>query len=365
MGATSADIAGRLGTIIRSVDGAEGLPRAEQQRILDELEAYECWQPVFRLLDRILAKAELRQPNDYVRKAAILYKYLDNLPKTTETCAQLIKECKIDFKEFLQQALREILTEDDFAAEAHILQAVQSQLKSEHDRIQCLERLCVLYEKKIFDERALSHSYEKLLKLDPKNQRALRYFKIVFTQNNEWEEVARILRVMLDNAAYPADRSRMALELASVYLYQLDGANLAVTLIREHCTASGLDTSTVEYDAYFRLRDWEGCLRVLRDSLNRIDAAFTKAVLYLKIGEWEEKLGRDEAAQASFHEAHRLAPKFLEPIEKLIDCNLEAKNWQDVMLYLDRLAQAVHDTDAAERLKEAKNRIKNGLEYAR
>lgn len=365
MGATSAEIAGRLGDVIRSVDGADGLPRAEQQRILDELEAYECWQPVFRLLDRILAKADLRQPGDYIRKAAILYKYLDNLSKAAEACAQLFKDCKVDFKAFLQLSLREILTEDDFAAEAHILQIVLPQLKNEQDRIQCLERLCVLYEKKIFDERALSQSYEKLLKLDAKNQRALRYFKIVFTQNNEWEEVARILRVMLDNAAYPADRSRMALELASVHLYQLDSANLAVNLIHEYCGASGLDTSTVEYDAYFRLRDWEGCLKVLRDSLERVDAAFTKAVLYLKIGEWEEKLGRSEAANASFLEAHRLAPKFLEPIEKLIDCNLEAKNWQDVMLYLDRLAQAVHDADAAERLKEARNRVKNGLEYAR
>lgn len=365
MGATSADIAGRLSDVIHSVDGAESLPRADQQHILDELEAFECWQPAFRLLNRIISQADLRQPADYIRKASILYRYLNDLPKAAETCAQLFKDCGSDFKSFSQQALREFLADDDFAAEAQILQTIQPQLKTEQDRVHCLERLCVLYEKKIFDEKALSQSFEKLLKLDPKNQRALRYFKIVFTQNNEWEEVARVLRTLLDSAAYPADRSRLALELASVYLYQLDSANLAVNLIEEHCEDSGLDTSTVKYDAYFRLRDWEGCLKILRQSLEKIDAAFTQAVLYLKIGEWEEKLGRSEEAAASFAEAHRLAPKFLEPMEKLIETHLEAKNWTEVMHYLDQLAQAVHDPEAIERLKEARNRIKNGLEHAR
>lgn len=365
MDATPEQSAARLKALVARIDAGESIAREEQDALLSELESYECWAPFRRLIQRTLDDSNQRSVNDYVRLARMQAVRLEDTFGAAQTCVRMIKDLKLDFQTFAQTALPAILEADDFAGEAKILQGVYPVLAAQEDRVGCLEKLCLIYEKKVFDEVLLNKSYEKLLALDPKNLKALRYFKLVFAQSNEWEDVARVLRLMLDNVEHPNDASRIALELATVYLYQIDAPSLAVSFIEEHCPGSDLDTTTVHFEAYNRLGDWEGCIRVLKDSLAKVQTDLMRGIIHFKCAEMEEKLGRMSAAVASYEEAVRAAPKFLEPLERLLEISLAAKNWQTALKYLDVLQGALSDPELAERVREARARLKNGLDHAR
>src|SRR5690606_33746452 len=121
------------------------------------------------------------------------------------------------------------------------------------DQILCLERLCLLLEKKIFNESQLTSTYEKLLEIDPLNLKALRYFKLILVQDNEWADVASILQKLLKAVRHPEEVFRVAQELATVYLYHLDKPNEAIETIQKYCHKSPLDSSTILFDAYQRI----------------------------------------------------------------------------------------------------------------
>ncbi len=109
------------------------------------------------------------------------------------------------------------------------------------------------------------------MQLDPLNIKALRYFKLLFTQNYEWEKVVTMLRNLLTASKHARDVFRVGQELAAVLLYQLDRPQEAIDVVTKYCEGSPLDTSTISYDAYQRLNDWQGCLRILRECVLSVE----------------------------------------------------------------------------------------------
>src|SRR5690606_9965975 len=121
--------------------------------------------------------------------------------------------------------------------------------------------------KKTHNEQLLDRAYKRLREVDPTNVKALRYFKLYFTQANEWEEVVAILKTLLGSVTRPQEVYRVAQELAAIYLYQLDMADEAITTLDTYCEGSPLDASQIMFDAYQRMANWNGCLKVLRQCL--------------------------------------------------------------------------------------------------
>jgi tetratricopeptide (TPR) repeat protein len=276
-----------------------------------------------------------------------------------------MKDLKLSYSDFREKVLHSVVNEMDFDQEAIILQAILPRLKSKEDSVSCLERLCLIYEKKKYDEAQLNKSYEKLYDLDPTNIKALRYFKVVYTQTNQWEKVVQILLNLYHSAKHVNDKYRSAQELAAVYLYQLDQPTNAIDAIEKYCVDSPLNTFTIHYEAYYRIQNWEGCLKVLRNYLKRVEGGLNKAIIHLKIGELEEQVNRISDAEQSFLQAVELAPKMLEPIENLLEMFLDTHNWDKVMTYLQKLYDLVDDPFLKDKIKEGKSRLHDALEISK
>lgn len=330
--------------------------------VLEKLKDFECWSLYFRLLEAQIDNPKKRQLHHYVRTAQAYVGYLEDINKAAKICVKLLKDLKLSYWQFRENALHAIVGEQEYEQEAIILQASLPRLRSKEDSIACLERLCLIYEKKKFDENLLNKSYEKLIELDPNNLKALRYFKVVYTQNNQWERVVQVLQSLFQNAKHVNDSYRSAQELAAVYLYQLDQAQNAIETIEKYCAESPLNTFTIHYEAYYRLQNWDGCLRVLRNHMKRVDGSLNKAIILLKIGELQEQLNRHEEAEKSFLSCIDLAPKMLEPLENLIEMNLEAQQWEKVLVFMNRLIESVDDPYLKDKVKEGRSRLMEALE---
>ena len=343
---------------------AEQADPATSHELLETLEQYECWGPYFRVMKRLLANPAARQPRDYLRLARVQNLYLEDVFAAAETCVALVSDLAVPYQRFSEDVLPQVVEFEDFAAEATILSAVSGKFKDKGDHVAALERLCMLYEKKTHNETQLGRTYEKLLEVDPRNVKALRYFKLLYSQSNEWEEVVGILKTLLGCVTHTQEVYRTAQELAAIYLYQLDMAEEAINVLETSCADSPLDTSTIQYDAYQRLADWQGCLRVLRQSLLTVDDDLARAVLHFKIASLHEQLGDLDAALDDFQKAVKLYPQFLDAVEGVIQVGVLKKDWRLIQQWLGVLESKVNDDKLKAQLKQAQVRLADGLSHA-
>ncbi len=354
-----------IGQLIHHLNQSSQVSDESLEQSLQLLLDHECWTHYFKLLEAYIENPRKRALHHYVKAARAYSIYLEDVNKSAKICAKLMKDLRLSYADFREKVLHSVVSELDFDHEAVILQAVLPRLKSKEDSVACLERLCLIYEKKKYDESQLNKSYEKLYDLDPSNMKALRYFKVVYTQTNQWEKVVQVLQNLYHSAKHINDKFRSAQELAAVYLYQLDQPQNAIEVIEKYCSESPLNTFTIHYEAYYRVQNWEGCLRVLRGHLKRVEGALNKAILMLKIGELEEQLNRVSEAEQSFLSSVELAPKLLEPIENLIEMFIDSQNWDKVQFYLNKMCEAVDDSYLKEKLREGKSRLQDALDQGK
>lgn len=350
--------------MVLQADSGSPLPPALRAEMLETFERYECWGPYFRLIKRQLDNVSTRNLGDYVRLVRVQNLYLEDVFAAAETCANMVAALSVSYQRFSEQILPQVIEFEDFAAEATLLGAICDKLPTPMDHVACLERLCMLYEKKTHNEAQLGRTYERLLQADPQNVKALRYFKLVFTQNNEWEEVVGILKTLLECVTHPQELFRVAQELAAIYLYQLDMAQEAIVVLESYCEGSPLDTSTILFDAYQRLADWKGCLKVLRECLLNADDDHNRATLHFKIANLLDQTRDQDGAAENYVKAATLWPHFLDAIEGVINIAIAKKDWPTLQTWLDTLSQRVHDEKLASQLRQASRRLADGTSHA-
>lgn len=340
------------------------LTHVDYHATLQTLEAFECWEPWTNL---VKAHAKLHPDSfvdDYCLLARIQILYFEDVLAAADCCRMLVESSGMSFERFRSNVLDRVIEQDDFAAEGIILQSVWERFSALPDRIASLERICFIYEKKHHNEVLLNQFYERLIKIHPENAKALRYFRTLYTQMQDWSSVVSILKRLLSASKHPQEIFRYAQELAAVYLYQLDDANNAIHYIEEHCKNSTLDTSTIHYEAYHRLGKYDGCLKVLRACLATIEDDSTKAVIHYRIASLFEQQGQHQLAFENYEKTLRLQDHFLEAIEGLISTSIKLKNWTGVKEWLAVLASNVTSPALANQINAGLHRLDEGVRDA-
>ena len=354
----------QVSAIMAKISEYKELSAHDIDESLKLLESYECWSAYFRLLEALIFDASKRQVWHYVRMAKAYHHYLEDTGKAAEICASLVKDLKINYQRFQQDVIGEILEAEEFYAEAVILNSIVDQLPDRADRIKCLERLCSLYEKKTHNEPLLAQAYERLIEVDQKNIKALRYFKLVFTQSGDWDEVVLILKTLLTSVSYSQEMYRVALELAAVYLYQLDNPKEAIAIVESQCADSPIDTSTVLFDAYQRVGNLEGCLRVLRQCFLSVEGDTSRGVIRFKMAQIYDSLGDQVQALDNYQRAFKLWPALLDAAEGVIQIGVARKDWHLVQQYLELLSNALQDDVLKSQINQVQRRLSDGLAHA-
>lgn len=343
---------------VKSVMDGVAIPEADRDQFIHLLERYECWTPFFKVIEQ----KKDRCLEDYVRLAKVQNIYLEDIKSAAKTCVDLVQKFHVNYVKFQMEIIPQIIEQDDFIAEAYFLDSVADSFKGRTDIVTCLEHLAMLYEKKVYSDTQLAHVFENLIKFDPGNLKALRYFKLVYTQEQDWQNVARLLGDILKNVKHKQEKFRVAQELAAVSLYHLDKPKDALQQLDKYCSDSPLDTTKIKYDAYTRLGDWSSCLKVLERSLQFEKETNNKAVLHFKIAELHMKLHSESKAKQNYETACVLWPEFLEPLEKVIDIYLKQTQWQSVIEKLEDLKAKIHDEHLKKNITEAQNRISSALQ---
>ena len=343
---------------VKAIYNNEQFTPTRQRQVVQLLTDHECWLPLFKLLDNSLKHNPQSALEVLLHKIRIEISYLGDHERVAQRAREIVKRFGIDFATFRLKVLASI--EGNWYLEADVLKAVSTEFKAQPDRVKCMEKICSIYEKKIPDEQLLQKYYLALLKLDPKNILALKYFKMVHSQNFEWEQMIAALRKIM-RWGNLSDAYRAAQELAAVHLYSKNDPREALRIMKKHCADSPLDKSTILYDIHARLGNDRECIAILKQKLLSARQATTQAQLHMRIAALQDKRGRAEAAIREYEQAFKKDHSQVEVMEKIIAICLRSDNWQGVLDWLRKLENMTTDQDLRGRVRRLRNAVKKRL----
>jgi hypothetical protein len=350
-----------LEAVSRVADG-ERLSPIDESVLIAELEAHECWQALFRYLDQQIAKSSNGLEDLYLQSIRIRLRYFGDLIKAQALLSDLIRRCGVGFKHLREKVFSdEVIQAAGPECEAALLEAAAAAFEDKEEKIAALERLAAVFEKRLFNEQKLLRVFERLTQLDPDNLRALRYFKMLFSQSNEWQQVARILRRMIDVVSGKHERFRLAHDLACALVYHLNQPRDALAILERYCRESPLDVSQVEFDAAYKIGDLQRCIGVLAHAQNIVRDESGRAVIQLRMAELHRRAGDMKAMERCLEESINSWPVFLDPFEPLIQLHLAAGRWDKVVQALTAMAARVQDKELVAQIKETVRRLETGL----
>jgi tetratricopeptide (TPR) repeat protein len=329
--------------------------------VLDVLEAHECWTSWFAAVARhIKAKPEVSL-EDYIRVIRVNILYLEDVDAGAVASKDLVHSKKMNYEDFRRLVLDKVLESEEYKSEGILLMGVLDVFTQREDQIAVMERLCFIFEKKAHNEALLHKFYERLRKTHPENAKALRYFRNLYSQSQDWPAVIEVLKKLLDSAKHKQEVFRYAQELAAVYLYQVGDCREAIRYIEQFCAGSTLDTSTIHYEAYYRLENYEGCLQVLRSALLAVEDPAIRAIVHFRIASMFEQVNNPKLAYENFQKAIELDGNFYEAIEGLISNSIKLKNWDGVRDWLGVLAGKTRSQNLLGQVNAAILRLQEGL----
>lgn len=332
--------------------------------ILRVVELHECWNSWFEAVRARVKFSELSSVADYVEMIRVKIAYLEDVDAAASICKELVSAEKMSYASFRVDVLDRVLESEQYKIESVLLMGVYEVFPEREDKIASIERLCFIFEKKAHNEKFLHQFYERLRKMHPENSKALRYFRNLYSQMQDWQAVIDVLKKLLSSAKHKQELFRHAQELAAVCLYQLGDCQEAIRYIEEYCSGSPLDTSTIHYEAYYRLGNLDGCLRVLRSALLATDDPPTRAVIYYRIATICEQLSQFQLAYENFQRALEQNDEFTEAIEGLISSSIKLKNWPAVRDWLNVLAGRTRSQNLVGQLRAGIQRLEEGMANA-
>lgn len=347
---------------VARISSGQRLSSSDEQLALEELESNECWQPLFRYLDQALAAGGPNLLGHYCRLIRLRLNYFNDIPAAQALTADLIRRCQIDFP-----TLHDVLLNDhalpDLEAqhEAALLDAASGAFSATAERVQALEKLAAVYEKRLFNEESLQQVFERLIQLDPNNIKALRYFKLAFSQAHDWEQVARVLKRLTDVVQTRQEKFRLAHDLAYCLVYHLNKPRDAILVLDRHCRESPLDVSQIEYDAAHRMGDIDRCIQVLQSALQSVRDDAGKAIVQFRMADLFRKSGKTRESEKMLQESLATWQVFLDPFEPLIQMQIASNSWAQVATTLQSLSLRVQDKELADQIQQAVRRIEAGL----
>lgn len=348
-------------TIQQVKDGhkfADAQALREAETILGD---YECWLPLFELWDSRLTGDKRSDLDIFLRKIKVEIVYFSDNQLVAKRAQEIVRRFHLTFNIFRKEVL--VFVGENWFLETDILQAVCNEFANVSDRVKCLERLCSLYEKKIPDERLLDRFYHELIEIDSRNIKALKYFKMLHSQNFDWDQVIDALQRIIAHANR-SEAYRAAQELAAVYLYSKNEPQEALRIIDEHCADSPLDKSTILNDIYTRLGDWSASIALLQQKLAGEQQELKQAELHIKIAKLQDKRGRNDLAIEEYEQALKKNFDCNEAFEAVVDFYIQREEWQTVIAWLNKLEQQA-DRSHLPRIEQLKEKIAGIIESRR
>lgn len=246
----------------------------------------ECWSSFYSYLDKKMARndcnLDLKTFILYLQ-AKILYQ---GSPEETEYClSRMLSLHQLSYENFHQKVMPHILVPRDYYTESVILKLLVKLFSNTKEKVYALERLSLLYAKRLHDEDEVEKINRQILNLDSNYTSALKFFKNLHAQRGEWEEACSYLEKLVFSEKITEHKNRLVQELASTLLYQLEKSKECLDVLKKHLSSDHIGAEGLIFQANSKLSDWNGCLEILHKELEISPEHGKKAVIHFRLAE--------------------------------------------------------------------------------
>jgi tetratricopeptide (TPR) repeat protein len=232
----------------RKIKSFSQLSEFDQSSTVQILFDFECFAQAISLLKfRIDSQLKAETPDQNILLSCfqnLAYAKLLGLEDEDGFISVLIHAAKsipLSFDTFRFHLVEYICGSENYSLQMRAYKEVSQYLSPLEVRVQSLERLALVLEKKLFLEKEVEPVYSQILALDPNNIKACRFYRVYHSHLLNWSEAAEMLERLLNAFPFQHEKQRTAHELAQVYLYQLSDADKAEKILKQYCEHSFLD----------------------------------------------------------------------------------------------------------------------------
>jgi tetratricopeptide (TPR) repeat protein len=301
----------KLVSLVRSISDFGKMSGAEQDGLIADLLDFECYSQTIKLLEWRSKRPEQsfdQKFADYRELMRIYYCGLEDFEKFIECAKLCTKQLSPTFAMIRMQIAEDILGPSHFEEHAKLYTAVWPDLADPIQQVLLLTRLALIKEKKLFRENDVEPIYAAILRIDPHNIRALRFYRMWHGQVGEWTQAAGYLTTLLKAYKNPNEKQRAAHELAQIHLYNLNQPERAKQILLAHCAESHLDTRQTLVEALERLDAYDELLECLDDMRAKAEDPSEVVAILLKKGQTLHTLGRYPEAEKNLRACVVLDP---------------------------------------------------------
>jgi tetratricopeptide (TPR) repeat protein len=328
----------------KSIPYFHAMSRSEQDESLKVLEAYECLGQVVRLLDWRLQQSKSSDVSifsDYLWMMRVYYLGIEDFERFVEVAIRAVTTLSLPFSIVRIHIAEAILGVENFQDQAKLFNRLADVFVSRAQLIPLLERLALIYEKKLFLDEKVDEVYRKLLEVDADNVKALRYYKLHHMQSGQHIEAAQQLERLVTVLQNPFEKQRAAHELAQIFLYNLNNPARAREILETQCSDSLLDTHLTLMEALERLGAYADLVALLRQVVHSTENYEDKASLHLRISYALLKSGDFDGSVMAAQAAVDLMPQSFLAHEALLSTFMEMGNTSGIVETLERLSKIV------------------------
>lgn len=335
----------QLKSVLSSLSSPQRSDEESREEALAILAAYECWEPYLALVESFIKEAtdyELRR--EYTQRIARVYlNDVEDYRRAADFLAHAAVSLKMPFNLFWRYCISEIRLYKDYRVEAEIIETIIIRHRDHNFLEKAYERLILLYEEKLYEEDNIPLAYEKLLVVNSKNQKALKFYKNLHMQRHEWGEIEKYLLALVASCTEPREEHHYRVELATVYLHYLDETQKALEILDAVDVHAGFEACKVKFSLLFLIGEFKKALGALQPLKTLAETPQLKACVYYHLAVTYQNLGASDKALESFQQSLR---KYLSVyvLKKYTGAALSSRNTTHilgVMRYLEKAIEAL------------------------
>jgi len=328
-----------LRTMVGAVHDFPLMSFEEQNHLLKKFESFECYSQLVQLLLWRLENSSTAPHSrifmDYLWVMRIHYLGLESFDGFVEAAKTCITRLKIPFSMIRIHCADEILGVENFFEQAKFFSEILNSFEDNSQKVLLLERLALIKEKKLFSEYEIEPLFRHITQLDPKNRKALKFFKFWYLNSGQPELAAKQLQTLMETAPNPHEQQRAAHELAQLYLYNLSEPEKARNILIRYCENSQIDTRRLLTEVLERLELYDDLLMSLAEAEKLVKDPQTLAQIKLKEGTVCLKANQPREAIIHLKESIKLFPGQLQAYEALINALITTEKLDEVPLILE------------------------------
>jgi golgin subfamily B member 1 len=221
------------------------------------------------------------------------------------------------------------------------------------DRVELLKKLALLRETVIEDTGAAAQNYQEILDLLPDDLGALQELERLYVEQQQPEELAKVLRGMVVHADTVGDKVALLERIATIATRDTGDRETAVATLQEILEHDpGHLQSLAELDTLLSAaEDWEGVIDLIDRRIHLSSDAEEVVALFLrKGGLFHHELGSISQAEEQYRAVLELVPGDPTAIERITDLLVGAGKFDRVMEFLLRRARHSEDEQEQARL---------------